>query len=172
MLKSTTMSTLNPTSIDSVLQSTIPDQPDELKETKMGCRANTNMNLVTNQVQGLEIMTKDGPGVQARFSPNSFIVQTGDAFTAWSNVSTARKFQPRVKVNTQPKDKLPASHAISVAAEGSINHDEAPNFHASNVKDLEGGPGLASLSTFDCPTLRRCGFAPTNSSSNFSPNAH
>ncbi|KAF9598748.1 hypothetical protein IFM89_031416, partial [Coptis chinensis] len=82
-----------------------------------------------------------------------------------AGVSTARKFQPRLKVNTQPKDKLPASHAISVAAEGSINHDEAPNFHASNVKDLEGGPGLASLSTFDCPTLRRCSFAPTNSSS-------
>ncbi|KAF9618327.1 hypothetical protein IFM89_000962 [Coptis chinensis] len=60
-------------------------------------------------------------------------------------LSIARKFQPRVKVNTQPKDKFPASHAISVVAEGSINHDEAPNFHASNVKDLEGGPGLASL---------------------------
>ncbi|KAF9587797.1 hypothetical protein IFM89_005672 [Coptis chinensis] len=61
------------------------------------------------------------------------------------HVSTARKFQPRVKVNMQPKDKLPASHAISVAPEGSINHDEAPNFHASNVKDLEGGLGLVSL---------------------------
>ncbi|KAF9598857.1 hypothetical protein IFM89_031977 [Coptis chinensis] len=79
--------------------------------------------------------------------------------------SVVSKFQPRVKVNTQPKDKLPASHAISVAAEGSINHDEAPNLHASNAKDLEGGPGLASLSTFDCPTLRRCSFVPTNSSS-------
>ncbi|KAF9602859.1 hypothetical protein IFM89_031805 [Coptis chinensis] len=48
------------------------------------------------------------------------------------SVSNARKFQPRVKVTTQPKDKLPTAHVVSVAAEGSIYHDEAPHFHASN----------------------------------------
>ncbi|KAF9602021.1 hypothetical protein IFM89_024778, partial [Coptis chinensis] len=65
-----------------VAKYTIPDQMDELNETKMGCRANTDMNLVTilseNQVQGLEITTKDGQGVQARVS--SKIIQTQPIF--------------------------------------------------------------------------------------------
>ncbi|KAF9626074.1 hypothetical protein IFM89_030742 [Coptis chinensis] len=43
-----------------VARYTIPDQPDELNETKMGCRAHTDMNLVTmlseNQVQGFQKM--------------------------------------------------------------------------------------------------------------------
>ncbi|KAF9618071.1 hypothetical protein IFM89_000022 [Coptis chinensis] len=86
-----------------VAKYTIPDQPDELNETKMGCRANTDMNLVTilseNQVQGLEITTKDGQGVQARVSPK--MIQTQPKII-WLNICWLLKYY---FINTAKNDE-------------------------------------------------------------------
>lgn len=62
-----------------------------------------------------------------------------------TNVSTVRKFQPRVKVNAQEENELTDSCVVATGEEGSTSHDKAPMFHSSNDVDLEGGPGQSSL---------------------------
>lgn len=55
----------------------------QTKETKMGLSAHTDKNIVTilyqNQVEGLEVQTKDGEWISVKPSPNSFIVMIGDS---------------------------------------------------------------------------------------------
>lgn len=61
----------------------------QTKETKMGLSAHTDKNIVTilyqNQVEGLEVQTKDGEWISVKPSPNSFIVMIGDSLHAWAN---------------------------------------------------------------------------------------
>lgn len=53
-------------------------------ETKLGLTSHTDKNIVTilyqNEINGLEVLTKDGHWFTAQPSPNSFVVMIGDAF--------------------------------------------------------------------------------------------
>ena len=55
----------------------------ETTETKLGLTARTDKNIVTilyqNQVEGLELQTKDGEWINVQPSPDSFIVMIGDS---------------------------------------------------------------------------------------------
>ncbi|KZV30820.1 hypothetical protein F511_37017 [Dorcoceras hygrometricum] len=58
-------------------------------ETELGLTAHTDKNMMTilyqNEVNGLELQTKDGHWITVEPSPNSLIVIIGDAFHAWTN---------------------------------------------------------------------------------------
>ncbi|CAL5439922.1 unnamed protein product [Camellia sinensis] len=58
-------------------------------ETKLGLNSHTDKNIVTilyqNQVDGLEVQTKDGEWINVKPSPDSFIAMIGDSFYAWTN---------------------------------------------------------------------------------------
>ncbi|XP_062086875.1 probable 2-oxoglutarate-dependent dioxygenase AOP1 [Humulus lupulus] len=59
-------------------------------ETKLGLKAHTDKNIVTilyqNQVDGLEIQTKDGEWISVKPSSlDSFVVMIGDVLCAWAN---------------------------------------------------------------------------------------
>ena len=61
-------------------------------ETKLGLNAHTDKNIVTilyqNQVDGLEVQTRDGEWVEMKLSPDSFVVMIGDSL----HVSYSPKF--------------------------------------------------------------------------------
>ncbi|MCE0481655.1 hypothetical protein HAX54_039546 [Datura stramonium] len=58
-------------------------------ETKIGLNAHTDKNIVTilyqNQVNGLEVLTKDGQWINVEPAPDTFIVMIGDSLYAWAN---------------------------------------------------------------------------------------
>ncbi|KAK4395281.1 putative 2-oxoglutarate-dependent dioxygenase AOP1.2 [Sesamum angolense] len=58
-------------------------------ETKLGLTSHTDKNIVTilhqNEVEGLEVLTRDGQWIAADPSHNSFIVMIGESFFAWTN---------------------------------------------------------------------------------------
>ncbi|KAM3232796.1 putative 2-oxoglutarate-dependent dioxygenase AOP1 [Capsicum annuum] len=58
-------------------------------ETKLGLNSHTDKNIVTilyqNQVNGLEVLTKDGQWINVDPTPNTFIVMIGDSLYAWAN---------------------------------------------------------------------------------------
>ncbi|XAR50599.1 hypothetical protein NMG60_11004960 [Bertholletia excelsa] len=59
------------------------------RETKLGLNSHTDKNIVTilhqNQVEGLEVQTKDGDWISLKPSTDSFIAMIGDSFYAWTN---------------------------------------------------------------------------------------
>ncbi|XP_060191164.1 probable 2-oxoglutarate-dependent dioxygenase AOP1 [Lycium barbarum] len=58
-------------------------------ETKLGLNAHTDKNIVTilyqNQVNGLEVLTKDGQWINVDPTPDTFTVMIGDSLNAWAN---------------------------------------------------------------------------------------
>nr|XP_016438935.1 PREDICTED: probable 2-oxoglutarate-dependent dioxygenase AOP1.2 isoform X1 [Nicotiana tabacum] len=58
-------------------------------DTKLGLNAHTDKNIVTilyqNQVNGLEVLTKDGQWINVEPTPDAFIVMIGDSLYAWAN---------------------------------------------------------------------------------------
>ncbi|KAK7838288.1 putative 2-oxoglutarate-dependent dioxygenase aop1.2 [Quercus suber] len=61
----------------------------QTSETKLVLTAHTDKIIVTilyqNQVEGLEVETKDGEWINVKPSPDSFIVMIGDSLLAWTN---------------------------------------------------------------------------------------
>jgi len=61
----------------------------QTSDTKLGLTAHTDKNVVTilyqNQVEGLEVMSKDGKWISYKPSSSSFVVMIGDSLHAWSN---------------------------------------------------------------------------------------
>lgn len=55
----------------------------ETSDTKLGLSSHTDRNIVTilyqNEVEGLEVMTKDGKWISYKPSLNSFVVMIGDS---------------------------------------------------------------------------------------------
>ncbi|KAK4380692.1 hypothetical protein RND71_002554 [Anisodus tanguticus] len=58
-------------------------------ENKPGLGGHTDGNFLTiisqNQVNGLQILKKNGEWIDANISPNSYVVLSGDSFMAWTN---------------------------------------------------------------------------------------
>ncbi|CAM8977833.1 unnamed protein product [Rhodiola kirilowii] len=58
-------------------------------DTKLGLNAHTDKNIVTilyqNQVEGLEVLTKEGDWISVKPTEGSFVVMVGDSFHAWTN---------------------------------------------------------------------------------------
>ncbi|XP_060200949.1 probable 2-oxoglutarate-dependent dioxygenase AOP1 [Lycium barbarum] len=56
---------------------------------KLGLIGHTDGNFMTiisqNQVNGLQILKKNGEWIDANVSPNSYVVLSGDSFMAWTN---------------------------------------------------------------------------------------
>jgi isopenicillin N synthase-like dioxygenase len=61
----------------------------ETSDTKLGLSSHTDKNTVTilyqNQIEGLEVQTKDGQWIKFNPSPDSFVAMIGDSFYAWLN---------------------------------------------------------------------------------------
>lgn len=55
----------------------------QTSETKLGLNSHTDKNIVTilyqNQVDGLEVQTKNGEWINVKPSPDSFIAMIGDS---------------------------------------------------------------------------------------------
>ncbi|KAK6787474.1 hypothetical protein RDI58_015999 [Solanum bulbocastanum] len=58
-------------------------------ETKLGLNGHTDKNIVTilyqNEVNGLEVLTKDGQWINVDPTPDTFTVMIGDSLYAWAN---------------------------------------------------------------------------------------
>ncbi|CAN4098371.1 unnamed protein product [Withania somnifera] len=58
-------------------------------ETKVGLNGHSDKNIVTilhqNQVNGLEVLTRDGQWINVDPTPNTFTVMIGDSLYAWVN---------------------------------------------------------------------------------------
>ncbi|CAJ1951213.1 unnamed protein product [Sphenostylis stenocarpa] len=62
----------------------------QTSDTKLGLSTHTDKNIVTilcqNEVEGLEVLTKDGKWISYKpSSPDSFVAMIGDSLHAWSN---------------------------------------------------------------------------------------
>ncbi|KAJ8774732.1 hypothetical protein K2173_017178 [Erythroxylum novogranatense] len=58
-------------------------------EKKWGLKTHKDQNVMSilsqNQINGLELQTKDGEWIEVKFSPDHYLVIFGEAFNAWTN---------------------------------------------------------------------------------------
>ncbi|XVE63551.1 hypothetical protein DITRI_Ditri07aG0029300 [Diplodiscus trichospermus] len=105
------------TSILRVMKYRIPPREEE----NLGLVAHTDKNALTvlcqNEVQGLEIMTKDGHWVEVVVPRDAFIVIVGDALKAWSN---GRLVAVKHRVVMKAKKERYSFGLFSVPKEGAM----------------------------------------------------
>ncbi|XP_057514214.1 probable 2-oxoglutarate-dependent dioxygenase AOP1 [Actinidia eriantha] len=91
----------------------------QTSETKLGLNSHTDKNIVTilyqNQVEGLEVQTKDGEWINVKPSPHSFIVMIGDSFYAWTN---GRLHSPYHRVMMTGNEARYSAGLFSIPKEG------------------------------------------------------
>jgi isopenicillin N synthase-like dioxygenase len=84
----------------------------ETTDTKLGLSAHTDKNIVTilcqNQVDGLEVKTKDGEWINVKPSPDTFIVMIGDSLLVTKYFSAlitwnVQKNQSQTKIVSKKK---------------------------------------------------------------------
>ncbi|XP_061354278.1 probable 2-oxoglutarate-dependent dioxygenase AOP1 [Gastrolobium bilobum] len=65
-------------------------------DTEVGLSEHTDKSIMTilyqNEVEGLEVMTKDGKWISCKPSSNSFVIVIGDSLHAWSNGRVPQPF--------------------------------------------------------------------------------
>lgn len=90
-------------------------------ETKLGLNSHTDKNIVTilcqNQVDGLEVQTKNGEWINVTPSPNSFIAMIGDSLYAWTN---GRLHSPYHRVMMKGNESRYSAGLFSIPKEGYI----------------------------------------------------
>ncbi|XP_031256876.1 probable 2-oxoglutarate-dependent dioxygenase AOP1 [Pistacia vera] len=90
-------------------------------ETKLGLNAHTDKNIVTilyqNQVDGLEVQTKNGEWIQLKPSPDSFIAMIGDSLYAWTN---GRLYSPYHRVMMTGNEARYSAGLFSIPKAGYI----------------------------------------------------
>ncbi|XP_027344908.1 probable 2-oxoglutarate-dependent dioxygenase AOP1 [Abrus precatorius] len=93
----------------------------QTSDTKLGLSTHTDKNIVTilyqNQVEGLEVLTKDGQWISYEPSPNSFVVMIGDSLHAWAN---GRLHSPFHRVMMSGNDARYSAGLFSVPKSGYI----------------------------------------------------
>ncbi|KAI5337200.1 hypothetical protein L3X38_016469 [Prunus dulcis] len=98
----------------------------QTNETKLGLPAHTDKNIVTilyqNQVDGLEVQTKDGKWINVKPSSDSFIALIGESLHAWTN---GRLHSPIHKVMMNGNEARYSIGLYSAPKEGYII--KAPN---------------------------------------------
>ncbi|TKY64523.1 2-oxoglutarate-dependent dioxygenase AOP1.2 [Spatholobus suberectus] len=93
----------------------------QTSDTKVGLSTHTDKNIVTilyqNEVEGLEVLTKDGKWISYKPSPDSFVVMIGDSLHAWSN---GRLHSPFHRVMMSGNEARYSAGLFSVPKGGSI----------------------------------------------------
>ncbi|ESW07711.1 hypothetical protein PHAVU_010G152300 [Phaseolus vulgaris] len=96
-------------------------QGPQTSDTKLGLSAHTDKNIVTilyqNEVEGLEVLTKDGTWISYKPSPHSFVVMIGDSFNAWAN---GRLHSPFHRVMMSGNETRYSAGLFSIPKGGSI----------------------------------------------------
>ncbi|KAJ9190280.1 hypothetical protein P3X46_001499 [Hevea brasiliensis] len=90
-------------------------------EKKTGLMAHTDKNITSilyqNEVDGLEIQTKDGEWIPVKLSPDSFLIIIGESFNAWTN---GRLYSPYHRVMLSGSKTRYSAAFFSVPKEGYI----------------------------------------------------
>ncbi|KAI4324722.1 hypothetical protein MLD38_030181 [Melastoma candidum] len=88
-------------------------------DTKLGLTSHTDKNIVTilyqNEVEGLEVKTKDGDWIPFKPTPESFVVMIGDSLLAWTN---GRLHSPHHRVMMSGNDARYSAGLFSVPKAG------------------------------------------------------
>ncbi|EEF46345.1 probable 2-oxoglutarate-dependent dioxygenase AOP1 [Ricinus communis] len=96
-------------------------QTPQTTEKKTGLRAHTDKNTLTifyqNQVDGLEIQTRNGDWIPVKFSPNSLVILFGESLKAWTN---GRLYSPFHRVMMAGSEPRYSAVFFSVPKEGYI----------------------------------------------------
>ncbi|OAY53104.1 probable 2-oxoglutarate-dependent dioxygenase AOP1 [Manihot esculenta] len=90
-------------------------------EKKTGLMAHTDKNIISiicqNEVDGLEIQTRDGDWIPVKFSPDSFFIIIGESFQAWTN---GRLYSPYHRVMMSGSKTRYSATFFSTPKEGYI----------------------------------------------------
>ncbi|KAL6285806.1 hypothetical protein ACE6H2_010196 [Prunus campanulata] len=93
----------------------------QTNETKLGIPPHTDKNIVTilhqNQVDGLEVQSKDGKWINVKPSSDSFIALIGESFHAWTN---GRLHSPIHRVTMNGNEARYSTGLFSAPKEGYI----------------------------------------------------
>uniref|UniRef100_A0A7N0RHN7 Fe2OG dioxygenase domain-containing protein n=1 Tax=Kalanchoe fedtschenkoi TaxID=63787 RepID=A0A7N0RHN7_KALFE len=138
--------------------------PDS-QETDVGFIPHTDKNFTTilyqNQVDGLEIETKNGEWISVKLSPSSFIVIAGDAIMAWSN---GRIQSPNHKVTMKNRESTRYSLGLFTFSNGEIKAPDelVDDQHPLQFKPFEHMGYLRAFHAYqgpksECPLKSYCG---------------